>query len=874
MSDDLKETREKITKFLKEKKNWLIYIILSVIVWFGTKIRLSNLHLLKDVTTGEYIPLALDPFVFFRYAQYIVDHGKLMVHDAMRYVPLGLETAKTSPILSYTIAYLYKIIHFFVPSITLAKVDVLYPVIFFVPTLIIFFFLVKRLFDYKVALLSTAFLAVIPTFLYRTMAGFSDKEAIGLFLMFLALYFYVSAWQSKKLKKSLVYASLAGISTGIMYLVSGIANFIHFIISFFTLIKIFLNKFTKKDFYIFSLWFFIVIFIMLQFDLGWAKVIEPFTLNFITMTSFFVFFVAVVYIYLKNSKIKQKIIDKLPLGIASFLISLFLIFIIILLIKPSFILKTLSDLKENLIHPLGLGRLTLTVSESAKPYFTDWKQDFGLIFFYLFFIGSIFLFFNMVKSIKKYRLILTFLYALCLSGLIFKRYSVLSKIFNGTSTIAIIFYLGSLISFMLIVGALYLIDYHKNRRTSNETSDWGLLINKKYIFIFSWFFIMFMAATGAVRLFLVLTPIAVIIASYFLITMLNYARKFKDKLFKILAFVSIFSLILFPIPPYQGVLIKFAEASSSIAGYTGPSYNQQWQQAMKWVRENTEKDAVFAHWWDYGYWVQTGGNRSTILDGGNFIVYWDYLMGRHVLTAQNKTEALEFLKTHNATHLLIVSDEIGKYPAYSSIGSDENFDRYSWIDIFTTNPNNMQKKEDKITYLFKGATFLDEDLIYNNQLFPRIDAGIIGFFVPTTRSNGRLIVKQPIAILTYNGRKTEIPLECISIGDVNYNFEQPGLKGCIKLIPTIDTNNQINKDIDFPAGALYISERAKRTLWVQLFLLNKKSEYFKEVYNDEASIPLAVYRGRLIGPLKIWEISYPKDIKVKPEYLSTTLKTP
>jgi len=87
-----------------------------------------------------------------------------------------------------------------------------------------------------------------------------------------------------------------------------------------------------------------------------------------------------------------------------------------------------------------------------------------------------------------------------------------------------------------------------------------------------------------------------------------------------------------------------------------------------------QKMLFFGHWWDYGYWVQSIGKRATVLDGGNAITYWNYLMGRYVLTGNNQDDALEFLYNHNTTHLLIDSSDIGKYGAFSSIGSDESYD--------------------------------------------------------------------------------------------------------------------------------------------------------------------------------------------------------
>ncbi|MAG50569.1 hypothetical protein CL621_02930 [archaeon] len=870
MDDNLEQTREKIIKSVKEKKKWIIYIVLAIIVWFGTKIRLSNLHLLKDATTGEYIPLALDPHVFLRYAQYIVDHGKLMVVDTMRNVPLGLETAKTNPFLSYTIAYLYKIIKVFVPSITLANVDVLYPVIFFVPMLIVFFLLVKRLFNSKIALFSTAFLAVIPTFLYRTMAGFSDKEPLGLFLMFLAIYFYVVAWQSKKVKIAVLFGALSGVSTGLMNLAWGGGTFLLIIIALFNLIEIFLDKFTKKDFYIFTSWLLFVTLILFKFKIGFD--FRNLLTSYTTGISFLVLFTGFILIYLikRNKVIKEKIKGRVPLGLASLVASLlFVTLITSIFISPTFLPNKISDLKEEFIHPFGTGRITLTVAESHQPYFTDWKQNFGW-FFYFFFIGSILLFYQLAKSFKKFKWLFLVLYIAFLSAFIFSRYSRQAKIFNGETSVANFLYLGSLIIFLLAAGLFYLYSFYKDKEIFREIKTF----DKRYTFVFVWFFLMIIAARGAIRLFIVLTPIATILASSLIVSGIDFSLKLKDRIYKIISLIIIL-LIVFSSSiiingkeyGYDGILVKFAKASSGSAKYMGPSYHQQWQQAMKWVRENTPENSVFAHWWDYGYWVQTGANRNTILDGGNFIAPWNNFMARSVLTSNNEIEALEFLKVHDATHLLIISDEVGKYPAYSSIGSDRNYDRYSWINTFITNPEIVTETRDEIIYVYQGVTMLDEDFIYDGQLFPKQNAAIAGFFIPLAEADGGMIIKQPSALIVYNGQQIKVPLGCVYL-DKEINFEQSGLKGCLKLIPTIESDNTPNKGLNFFAGAIYISERARKTLWVNLFLLGKELSYFKEVYNDENITPLAIYAGRLIGPLKIWEISYPENIAIKEKYLS------
>ena len=39
-----------------------------------------------------------------------------------------------------------------------------------------------------------------------------------------------------------------------------------------------------------------------------------------------------------------------------------------------------------------------------------------------------------------------------------------------------------------------------------------------------------------------------------------------------------------------------------------------WFDATNWIKENTPSDSVIFSWWDYGYWIQTLGERATLAD--------------------------------------------------------------------------------------------------------------------------------------------------------------------------------------------------------------------------------------------------------------------
>jgi dolichyl-diphosphooligosaccharide--protein glycosyltransferase len=44
-----------------------------------------------------------------------------------------------------------------------------------------------------------------------------------------------------------------------------------------------------------------------------------------------------------------------------------------------------------------------------------------------------------------------------------------------------------------------------------------------------------------------------------------------------------------------------------------------WPEAMNWLKNNTSEDAIIASWWDYGYWITTLSDRTTIVDNATVI---------------------------------------------------------------------------------------------------------------------------------------------------------------------------------------------------------------------------------------------------------------
>jgi asparagine N-glycosylation enzyme membrane subunit Stt3 len=862
----LEERKRRVKEFFSKRPEIIYLLILAVIIFIGAiYIRTAPIPYLKDVTTGNYtLGPDLDPFLFLRLAKTIVANGSLPAMDYMRYVPLGFNNQQENYFLQYTIAYLYKFLHLFDPSVTIEYAAIIYPVIAMILTMIFFFLFVRKAFSNQgkhqsniIALIATAFLGFIPAFLHRSVAGIAEKEPAGMLFMFAAFYFFILAWKSENIKKSIFYGVLSGISTWLMGMFWGGVVYIFVITAMAALIS-FLCKSSKKNFLIYTSWL-ITFTILLGLLIGKYGGIRGLLLSTTSGVAFFVFGVMLTDIILFKTKIKDKInarFSNIPHQFISLISLIVLGFLIIIIFSPSMIGHIYSDAKAAIIQT-SASRLIATVAENNQPFFDSWKGSFGLGFFWIFIIGSMFIFYEAVKNFK-HKWLMTLGYVLMILGIIFSKYSSTS-IMNGTGNLSILFYIGSAIFFVIVCLLGYMREY-KEKKEFN--------IDPCLVFVLSIFFFSALEARAAIRLFHVLIPAASMTAAFLIVKLPELAfKKREDEIMKIILWIAAAAVII--LAAYS--LYSFEQSCYSQALNERPSsYTVQWQEAMGWVRDNTPKDAVFAHWWDYGYWVQTMGERATVLDGGNAIDYWDYLMGRHVLTGQNETEALEFLKTHNATHLLIDSTDIGKYQAYSSIGGDENYDRFSWMPTFMLDDRQTRETRNETVYVYTGGMPLDEDLVWKNQIYPSGKAGIGAVVININKEENS--ITQPKSIMIYQGKQIEIPLKCVYLNNKLLEFKE-GF-GCLYIIPRIDANGVNNM-----GAGLYISDKSMNALWVKLYLLNQTEGNFELVHSEDSAIIKElrskynmtvgdfIQYGDIQGPIKIWKINYPEDIRINPDYL-------
>lgn len=898
MGDDLlKERKEKFFGFLKNRQVWVIGVLIIAVI-LGIYIRSMPMHDhggrpgLWDIAKNDWtLGPDLDPWLFTRYAKTIVEEGGLPEIDSMRNVPLGFNTGAESKLLPYMIVATYWIVNLF-GTYSVEFAAALFPVIAFAFTVIFFFLFVREIFVRKseksrivgniIALISTFFMIVIPVFLSRTLAGIPEKESVGFLFMFMAFWLFLKAWKTRSLKKSFLIGVLAGVATTLMGFVWGGVGYVFVTIAGATLAAFVLNKVRKREFLVYSSWLFTTVILMSLFSMKFS--IMGFLTGLDGGMMFFVFFIGLLHLVLWNTKLSENRYlkkTKIPKNIVSLILGVVILVVLACVVfGPGFIIDKIKIVNQIMFKPTT-GRWNTTVAENRQPFFTEWGASFGPflrgipVMFWLFFAGSIVLFKKMLNKLKtKESWILTGLYVLFLVGLVFSRYSGTS-IMNGESFISKFFYYGSA---ALLIGAFvyYYIKYKKKGWNNFEG------ISFEYLFLFCLFILTLFTARSAVRLIMVLAPVVGIFVGYWILDLIYQFRKTRDDVWKIVVGILLVVVVLASV----FVFWNYYKSSKVQAYGMVPSYyNQQWQRAMAWVRDNTDaSETVFAHWWDYGYWLQSIGDRATVLDGGNAIKYWNYLMGRHVLTGDNQADALEFLYNHDATHLLIDSTDIGKYGAFASIGSNENLDRYSWIPVILSDKSQNLETSNGVQVVFQAGIPLDEDLVYEQNgssiFLPAGKAGIAGVMVEVLNERiNNVAVGQPKIVFVYNGRQIPLPLRYVYFNGEFYDFGS-GVEGCISIIQKLE-NAGGQVQVDATGAAIYVTPRVMRGMLAQKYILNDPFEEFSNfdlVYTESNLIvddlrkqglvlgDFVYYQG-LQGPIKIWDITYTGSEQIKEEYL-------
>jgi len=827
--------------FYKKHKKIVFYSLALIIVLIGFFIRTSNLNNLDDKLLG------LDPYVFYRYADYIINTGSVPANDTMRYYPAGFNTRLEGNLHSYVVAYAYEGLKSFFPNLSLMKIMQVYPAVSALIAFIVFFFLVQELFsNYFISLTSTAFLTVTHGFLFRTSAGFADKEPIAILLIFLSFLFYTKSLKSKN-KKKYFYAFLAGLSTGFCGLSWGGIIFVFMSIGFYALFEIAFDIFTREDLYSFLIWFFVFspIFIFMTDRYGRFDFFQ----NFMIMPVIFAVFAGVFREFFYNKFLRKffvKKFKKVPTGIIVFALSLILgIVFSIVLFGPNYVINNV----KSALTIFEVGTRTVhaeTVSENIAPYFTSnsvsttWTNSINLIILLSYIGGIFYLTKNLFYKFKKYNsllafFMLSFIITLFLTNFSDEpKFSWINQYFGKT-------YLLMFGVFVIMLFYFYSKEWKEKKKLITLKSEWILLI--------MWSLLSILAGRTAVRNIFSATPPIIIIASYFLIKLdkipkINKKDKFYANVTRGLVFLLIISIYF-----YDGFCKTGAYYIVS-RGYN-PSVIPDLEKSFNWIKNNTSENAVFFHWWDYGYWVQAIANRTTVLDGGNFEA--PNYAAEHFFTSNDSKEYVQVLEHYNKPdYLLFVDDDIPKFAAIAKIGLKNIwYSLYYLKGVQENTLTNTGNYSQILVYEPSSYAQISDDLIVNNQLFNKEDSYVLNIFLPFNENE----TGEPIAyvintkinsgVLTSFNYFCKKQVGCEKTNDI-------GISEGIFLLNEINMTNEIR----IPESFIVIPKIGLNMITTRLLVYNESVPGFDLVYDNGVKMNAESVLSDSKTNVRIWKINY------------------
>ncbi len=173
--------------------------------------------------------------------------------------------------------------------------------------------------------------------------------------------------------------------------------------------------------------------------------------------------------------------------------------------------------------------------------------------------------------------------------------------------------------------------------------------------------------------------------------------RFISKVGKEYGIAILLILVLLLIPTINGA-VDAAGTPATIVTSSLPVVRQQpqdWLEAIAWMKENLEEDAVVMAWWDYGYWITTIAGKHTLADNGTINSTQIATIARAFLS--NETEAIPILKKYDVSNVAILVTWYSEQEQLKFYGYGED-SKWYWMARIS---NNTEYEGETVRYFSK-----------------------------------------------------------------------------------------------------------------------------------------------------------------------------
>lgn len=785
-----------------------------------------RLQIVHGIPDSQF--LEPDCFLYYTQTQTIAEHGRLPARDMNRWLPLGRDNTQLLSLWSYALAYSHKVVSLFQPSLSLYRWTLYAPTVCFCIGLAALCFFLYRTFGLLFTSLVGFFLATLPSAIGRSTAGFSDRDAWCWMLGVLVVMLHVASLKTHHNRRRWILTLASGFTMflgGLSWEGFGVFGLIILFIELWQ----FLTHETEERLWHYCIW--VLTFVpplylispAYRSGYGFAKylaalvLIPPLVLLGMR---------ALRSLLLSKIEKLRPYARTLALGLIGFGCIAGLGYVL-----------TQLDTFANTTVPLSQNALMSVIGELQNPEFSYWRTLYGSTFVFGSF-GVILTFLRMSGTTetekhshrKRYRdrILTTIPLVLFITTTFFRE--PLDNV-AGEHT-------GNLLFFMALGGTLVILLFTawrrqtpiKNEITTVAMTAWFVfwLALTRDATRYNFFFCLSTAFfTGTFIEFLANTISEKLRHSQF--TSDVFREKILHTPLKTGIITGMLALILFwgTIGGYAKHIISAGRERHAVFPREAAE-----AEAYHWMKTELPRDAIVAANFDHGTMMNVLGGVKTIIDQDHYLQHWIHLYNRHVFGARSEREALEFLKTHNATHLLLSEEDV-IYGAgsFSKIGSDETDDR------------ELKRTRMKLLRTEAGAPWRLFEPKETPFAYIEIPPDTQTDFLVARLKSGRT-VKLPYVVLSENQHKPSIPL----------STEAENKYGGVFLF-----YHEHHGRLNIERGT-YLPPATWNNLTVKLFMREEHTDAFVQIYPTDEATKVQV---------KIWEIHYPSDIQIHHKYLET-----
>ena len=624
-------TLQKIVRF----SPWLLLcVILFVAFW----IRIQGVPNIPD---GQFT--GNDPYLYYWQAQIVSENGWLPARDMHRWLPIGRDLGQTLNAYSYAIAYTHKVITLIFRNVSLYQVALFAPVVCFLLGLGILCFFLYRNFGWLFSSVVGVLLATLPGVVERSAAGFSDRDSWCLMLGILAVTTYLVSLHAQRPRSRFLWTLASGFTVflgGISW--EGFGVFLSVILC----IELwrFLTSEKEEGLRLYLLW--VCTFVPTLYLASPAyRSGEGFA------THLFAFVLMPPLVLLGIRALRHVLITKSPfadtfrpharnLSLGLTLASLALALGYVLMQFDTFAISTV---------PLSQNQLMQTVGELNIPDYRYWVFRYGSLFF-LSSLGF------MSVSIRLWKnsgtVLAVFIFLFMLTTFFQARLETLLGASGGS-----ILFFASLGCMALV---LLFIAWRQREAPKQELV---------YIAMAVWFLLWVSLSRDAKRYdFFIGLPIAFFSTELihrvglsvtenlkntrFLSA--NFREKLPLRVIKVGIAVVLVASLMYWRPAGEHAERSVFAATEMRQAKPGDSPVAK---AFAWMKTELPHTAVVAARWGFGSQLNVLGGVKTVIDQDHYIQHWIHLFNEHVRDATEARKALEFLKTHGATHLMLTQSQ-------------------------------------------------------------------------------------------------------------------------------------------------------------------------------------------------------------------------